>query len=143
MQRLTALLGEGNIVVGGETDAADRYIAPTVIDNVSFDHAVMQEEIFGPILPVLTYDDLGEAIEILEARPKPLALYVFSADRARQEQVLSRLSAGGTCINDVFAQFINLRLPFGGVGTSGMGAYHGKAMTAWSKLTLSITVGAM
>jgi acyl-CoA reductase-like NAD-dependent aldehyde dehydrogenase len=125
--RLRALMGDGNVVCGGKTDAAQRYIAPTIIDGVSWDHAVMQEEIFGPILPVLDFDDLGAVLAALETKPKPLALYFFSQDRDRQEQVLRRLSSGGACINDTFAQLLNLRLPFGGVGDSGMGAYHGKA----------------
>jgi acyl-CoA reductase-like NAD-dependent aldehyde dehydrogenase len=126
-ERLRALLGEGTIVAGGATDAGERYIAPTLLDGISWDHAVMQEEIFGPILPVLEFDDLEAVLVALEARSKPLALYLFSEDRARQNEVLRRLSSGGACINDTFAQVLNLRLPFGGVGASGMGAYHGRA----------------
>jgi aldehyde dehydrogenase (NAD+) len=127
VHRLAGLLGDGNITVGGRVDASDRYIAPTVLDNISWDAPIMQEEIFGPILPVLTFDDLNTAIEKLQQRPKPLALYFFSGNRMRQDEVLRRLSAGGVCINDTFSQMLNLRLPFGGVGESGMGAYHGKA----------------
>jgi acyl-CoA reductase-like NAD-dependent aldehyde dehydrogenase len=127
LARLKALVGAGRIVTGGEIDAAQRYMAPTVVDGVAWDDAIMQEEIFGPILPVLDFDDLETALAALEFRPKPLALYVFSADRAAQERVLRRLPSGGAAINDTFAQFLNLRLPFGGVGDSGMGAYHGKA----------------
>lgn len=126
-ERLRALMGDGDIVVGGRIDAGQRYIAPTIIDGVSWDHAIMQEEIFGPILPVLGFDDLEAVLTALEVKPKPLALYVFSEDRYRQEQVLRRVSSGGACINDTFAQLLNLRLPFGGVGDSGMGSYHGKA----------------
>ena len=126
-ERLVALMGDGTIVAGGKTDAAQRYIAPTIIEGVSWDHAVMQEEIFGPILPVLDFDDLETVMEALEVKPKPLALYFFSEDRERQEQVLRRLSSGGACINDTFAQLLNLRLPFGGVEESGMGSYHGRA----------------
>jgi acyl-CoA reductase-like NAD-dependent aldehyde dehydrogenase len=126
-ERLVALLGDGNIVIGNSTDAAQRYIAPTIVDGVSWDHMIMQEEIFGPILPVLGFDDLEAAVAALEVKPKPLALYFFSEDRDHQEQVLRRLSSGGACINDTFAQFLNLRLPFGGVGDSGMGSYHGRA----------------
>jgi aldehyde dehydrogenase (NAD+) len=125
--RLRALMGDGEIVVGGETDAAQRYIAPTIVEGVSWDHAIMQEEIFGPILPVLDFDDLEAVMTALEVKPKPLALYSFSENRERQEQVLRRLSCGGACINDTFAQFLNLQLPFGGVGDSGMGSYHGRA----------------
>ncbi|HWE20856.1 MAG TPA: aldehyde dehydrogenase [Hyphomicrobiaceae bacterium] len=126
-ERLVALLDDGRIVTGGGTDAAQRYIAPTIVDGVSWDHAIMQEEIFGPILPVLGFDDLETVMAALEVKPKPLALYFFSEDRDRQEEVLRRLSSGGACINDTFAQLLNLRLPFGGVGDSGMGAYHGRA----------------
>lgn len=125
--RLHALLGDGTIITGGEADAAQRYIAPTIIDGISWDDAIMQEEVFGPILPVLDFDELETALGALEVRPKPLALYFFSEDRERQEQVLRRLSSGGACINDTFAQLVNLRLPFGGVGDSGMGSYHGRA----------------
>ena len=120
-------MGDGKIVAGGKTDAAQRYIAPTIVEGVSWDHAIMQEEIFGPILPVLDFDDLETVMTALEVKPKPLALYFFSENRDRQEQVLRRLSSGGACINDTFAQLLNLRLPFGGVGDSGMGSYHGKA----------------
>ena len=126
-ERLAALLDGGTIVTGGETDPAERYIAPTVVDGITWDHPLMQEEIFGPILPVLTFEDLDAAIEVLQARPKPLALYVFCEDQSRQDRVLRRLPSGGSCVNDTFAQILNLRLPFGGVGESGMGAYHGKA----------------
>jgi aldehyde dehydrogenase (NAD+) len=125
--RLAALLRDGTVVLGGGAERSQRYIAPTVLDGVAWSAAVMQEEIFGPILPVLEFEDLDAAIETLQARPKPLALYCFSRDRARQDEILRRLPSGGACINDTFGQFLNLRLPFGGVGESGMGAYHGKA----------------
>jgi len=125
--RLAALLRDGTAVLGGEAERSQRYIAPTLLDGVAWSAAVMQEEIFGPILPVLEFEDLDAAIETLQARPAPLALYFFSRDRARQDEVLRRLPSGGACINDTFGQFLNLRLPFGGVGESGMGAYHGKA----------------
>lgn len=126
-ERLAALLRDGRAVAGGQSARAQRYIAPTILDGVSWDAAVMQEEIFGPILPVLEFDDLEAAIGRLQSRPPPLALYYFSRERARQDEVLRRLPSGGACINDTFGQFLNLRLPFGGVGESGMGAYHGKA----------------
>ena len=125
--RLSQLLEAGEIVVGGETDAAQRYIAPTIIDQVDWDDAVMQEEIFGPILPVLEYEELEEAIASVNAGPKPLALYFFSKDRATQKQVLQETSSGGTGINDTIMQLMSPELPFGGVGNSGIGAYHGKA----------------
>lgn len=125
--RLTNLLQTGEIVIGGETDAAERYIAPTVIDNVSLGDLVMQEEIFGPILPVISYDNLEDAIAIINQKPKPLALYIFSRDRKFQQQICQQTSSGGVCINDTVMQCGVSTLPFGGVGDSGMGSYHGKA----------------
>jgi aldehyde dehydrogenase (NAD+) len=125
--RLTHLLSGENIIVGGQTDRATRYIAPTILDNVNWDTPIMQEEIFGPLLPVLTYRDIKEVISAINARPKPLALYLFTRDRALQQQVLNSTSSGGVCLNDVFVQFAVWGLPFGGVGDSGIGASHGKA----------------
>jgi aldehyde dehydrogenase (NAD+) len=126
-ERLSGLLGEGNIVIGGESDASDLYIAPTVIDEPGWDARVMRDEIFGPILPVFAYRDLDEAIEVVNSRPKPLALYFFSLDKERQRRILRETSAGGVCINTTMLQESTQTLPFGGVGNSGMGAYHGKA----------------
>ena len=97
------------------------------MDNVSFDDPVMQEEIFGPILPVLTYTDLESVIETVNRRPKPLALYLFSEDKKTVEAVTSRCAFGGGCVNDVIIHLATTHMPFGGVGESGMGAYHGKA----------------
>jgi aldehyde dehydrogenase (NAD+) len=125
--RLSALLREGRVAAGGQADRSQRYIAPTVLDGVGWDSAAMQEEIFGPILPVLGYDSLAQALGELAGRAKPLALYFFGNDRAQQEEALARVPSGGACINDTMGQFVNLRLPFGGVGDSGMGAYHGRA----------------
>lgn len=125
--RLVALLDSGDIVVGGQTDPEQRYFAPTVLDRVSWDSAAMQEEVFGPLLPVLEYEDLEEAIALVNARPKPLALYFFSRDPERQARILSETSSGGVCINDTVMQVGVAGLPFGGVGDSGMGSYHGKA----------------
>lgn len=125
--RLVGLMQGEEIVVGGQTQRENRYIAPTILDNVSWDAPIMQDEIFGPLLPVLTYTDLEEAIEEINARPKPLALYLFSNDQTVQDQVLTRTSSGGMCLNDVFWQFAVQDLPFGGVGDSGIGAYRGKA----------------
>ena len=126
-QRLTEFLKDGEIVVGGETNPEERYIAPTVIDGIDWDAAVMQEEIFGPILPVLEYSDLTEAIAQINARPKPLALYFFSKDKQKQDRVLRETSSGGVCFNDTVMQVGVTCLPFGGVGDSGIGSYHGKA----------------
>jgi len=125
-QRLRVLLDEGDIVIGGGTDRDALYIDPTVIDGIEMHHRIMEEEIFGPLLPVMTYDDLSVLIDDIGKRPKPLACYFFSTDRNKQQAVLAGISAGGVSINDTFAHFINSRLPFGGVGDSGMGAYHGR-----------------
>ena len=113
--------------IGGQVDEETRYIAPTVIENVSADSLLMQEEIFGPILPILEYQDLETAISYINSRPKPLALYLFSNDRAKQERVLSATSSGGVCLNDTIMQVGVIDLPFGGVGDSGIGSYHGRA----------------
>ena len=126
-QRLAGLLEEGEIIIGGQVDEETRYIAPTVIENVSADSLLMQEEIFGPILPILEYQDLETAISYINSRPKPLALYLFSNDRAKQERVLSATSSGGVCLNDTIMQVGVIDLPFGGVGDSGIGSYHGRA----------------
>lgn len=126
-ERLEPLLKDGEIVMGGQTKPEEKYIAPTVMDQVSWESPVMQEEIFGPILPVLEYSDLKEAIAQINARPKPLALYIFSKDKQKQEQVLQETSSGGVCINDTVMQVGVSTLPFGGVGDSGIGSYHGKA----------------
>jgi len=125
--RLAGYLGRGEIVAGGQIDRAQRYIAPTVLTGVTWADPVMADEIFGPILPVFAYDDLDEELPALQERPKSLALYLFTTDTALEEKVLRTVSSGGAAINDIFAQLLNLELPFGGVGDSGMGAYHGKA----------------
>jgi aldehyde dehydrogenase (NAD+) len=126
-RRLSALLGAGTVVVGGESDEAQRYLAPTVLADVPPDAPVMREEIFGPILPVLAVADADAAIAFVNARPKPLALYLFAADRAVEERVLARTSSGGATVNHVMLHFLVPELGFGGVGPSGMGAYHGRA----------------
>jgi acyl-CoA reductase-like NAD-dependent aldehyde dehydrogenase len=125
--RLTKLLQDGRILVGGKTNPDDRYIAPTVVDQVSLDDRIMQDEIFGPILPVLEYSNLEEAIALINSKPKPLALYVFSQDQRIQARLLRETSSGSVCINDTIMQAGVPALPFGGVGDSGIGSYHGKA----------------
>jgi acyl-CoA reductase-like NAD-dependent aldehyde dehydrogenase len=125
--RLCQLLQDGEIILGGSTNAKDRYIAPTVIDKVTLEHRVMKEEIFGPILPVMDYDDLQEAISIVNKQPKPLALYFFSKNKKKQERILRETSSGGVSINDTVSYEVSSFLPFGGLGPSGMGNYHGKA----------------
>ena len=124
--RLTALMANEAPVVGGAVNRDDRYIAPTILDGVTWESPIMQEEIFGPILPVMTYRHIEEAIAQINVRPKPLALYLFTKDESLQKQVLGSTSAGGSCLNDVFLQVAIWGLPFGGVGDSGIGAYHGK-----------------
>ncbi|NEP15539.1 MAG: aldehyde dehydrogenase [Leptolyngbya sp. SIO4C1] len=126
-ERLQTYLSDGTTVAGGESNPQTRYIAPTLLDNVGWDDPVMQEEIFGPILPILAYDRLEDAIAQISARPKPLALYLFSRDQEKQQQVLHSTSSGGVCVNDTVMHIAVPGLPFGGVGESGMGSYHGKA----------------
>jgi acyl-CoA reductase-like NAD-dependent aldehyde dehydrogenase len=125
--RLQALLSGGRVVFGGQTDREKKYIAPTVLTDVNLSHPLMQEEIFGPLLPVLEVADLAAAIRFVRERPKPLALYVFTNDAAHADTVLSRTSAGGAVVNDTIIHVAASTLPFGGVGGSGTGAYHGKA----------------
>ncbi len=125
-QRLSVLLKDQEIAFGGEVNEADCYIAPTILRNVSPDSEVMSEEIFGPILPILKVKDIPEAIAFVNAREKPLALYLFSSNAEHQEQVLAQTSSGGACLNGTIMQIGNPKLPFGGVGPSGMGAYHGR-----------------
>jgi aldehyde dehydrogenase (NAD+) len=125
--RLVALLDGSRILCGGQSDPEDLYIAPTLIEDPGWEHPIMREEIFGPILPLLAFDDLAEVVSILNSRPKPLALYVFSNQPQNCQKVIQGVSFGGGCINDTVIHFVNAHLPFGGVGNSGMGRYHGKA----------------
>jgi aldehyde dehydrogenase (NAD+) len=127
-QRVKNLLDQGGyeVVCGGEVDVERRYVAPTVLRGVSPDAAVMGEEIFGPVLPVLTFDDLTEVTAAINAGDKPLALYVFTASDETVEQVLSSTSSGGVCVNDAISHLLVSSLPFGGVGDSGYGSYHGR-----------------
>jgi len=125
--RLSKFLEDGEIIIGGETKSSERYIAPTIIDNVSLEDSVMQEEIFGPILPIIEYSDIAEAIALINSKPKPLALYLFSQNKNLQKRVLQETSSGGVCINDTIMHVGVTSLPFGGVGDSGIGNYHGKA----------------
>ncbi len=125
--RLTNLLDGGHIVLGGDTDRKDLYISPTILQDVVLDHELMEEEIFGPLLPVLEYDRIEEAVEFVVDRPKPLALYLFTEDMDKKKYVLRNTSSGGVCINDTITHMTTKWLPFGGVGDSGMGRYHGKA----------------
>src|SRR5690242_12635225 len=126
-ERLERLAGDGEVVYGGDRDARSRYFAPTALRNVPLESQVMQEEIFGPILPVIPVADVTEAIEFVNQRDKPLALYVFSESEAVQDRVVEETTSGGVCVNATMLHLAVPELPFGGVGPSGMGAYHGKA----------------
>ncbi|MEZ4841472.1 MAG: aldehyde dehydrogenase family protein, partial [Flavobacteriaceae bacterium] len=125
MNRLTKLLDKGTIHTGGEIDMKERFIAPTIIDDIQPDDLIMQEEIFGPILPVMTFTDINEAIEYVNKNEKPLAFYYFGKNQKAKE-VFAKTTSGGGCINDTLMHIANHNMPFGGVGNSGMGGYHGK-----------------
>ena len=124
--RLEKMIDHKKVVFGGETNREKRYISPTVLDHVTWEDAVMQEEIFGPILPILTYKNLETAMQTVVEGEKPLSAYLFSNDAKEQELFTEKLSFGGGCINDTLMHLSNDRLPFGGVGNSGIGHYHGK-----------------
>ena len=124
--RLEKMIDREKVVFGGETNREKRYISPTVLDHVTWEDAVMQEEIFGPILPILTYKNLETAMQTVVEGEKPLSAYLFSNDAKEQELFTEKLSFGGGCINDTLMHLSNDRLPFGGVGNSGIGHYHGK-----------------
>lgn len=126
-QRLLGLMDPDKTVIGGQSSPETLQIAPTILDRVSPGDPVMQEEIFGPILPILTFDRFEDLYGLLADQPKPLALYLFSENRPRVRQALSRLRFGGGCVNDVVIHLATSEMGFGGVGESGMGAYHGKA----------------
>lgn len=127
LQGLLASLGTSRVVTGGQADPASRYLAPTVLAGTTWDEAVMQDEIFGPILPVIAVDGVDEAIAAVNDKDKPLALYVFSEDSAVVDKVVGATSSGGVCANATLLHLAVPDLPFGGVGSSGMGAYHGQA----------------
>lgn len=124
--RLEKLIDRDKVAHGGETDASERFIAPTILQDVTLDDAVMNEEIFGPILPVLKIRNVHEAETIIEQRPNPLALYLFTNEEEEERYVIERVSFGGGCVNNVVVHFSDMGIPFGGIGSSGLGAYHGK-----------------
>jgi len=124
--RVTRLLKSGRIVTGGGCDPERRFVEPTLMTDVDPDSPIMQEEIFGPILPVLTYGDIEECIEFIQARPKPLSLYLFTRRKETERRILSSCSFGGGCINDTIIHLATSRMGFGGVGDSGRGSYHGR-----------------
>ena len=119
-------LSNGRILIGGQHDAAERYIAPTLLTEVPLEGPVMREEIFGPVLPVIPWKEREEVLAIVARNPTPLALYVFAKRRSVQHDFTERIAFGGGCINHCLLHFGNLELPLGGVGNSGMGRYHGK-----------------
>lgn len=125
-ERLNEMLTNQNCIIGGQTDANSLYIAPTLIDEPSLNSKVMKDEIFGPILPVISYKNEADIDAVILKYNKPLSLYVFSTDTTKARKTIENYSFGGGCINDTIVHFANHRLPFGGIGNSGIGAYHGK-----------------
>ena len=124
--RVLGLIDPAKVVFGGKSDRATLRIQPTILSGVTAEDAVMGEEIFGPVLPILTYDSLDKAVAFINSRPHPLALYLFSESRAVQSRFLTAVPFGGGCINDTIIHLATSRMGFGGVGQSGMGSYHGK-----------------
>lgn len=125
-ERILGLINGEKLVYGGQSEPESLRIAPTVLNNITWDDAVMGEEIFGPLLPILTFDTLDEALDTVESHPHPLALYFFSEDKAAQKKVLDTCRFGGGCINDTIIHLATSNMPFGGVSESGMGSYHGR-----------------
>ena len=125
MERLATLLDGVKIVSGGDFDINEKYFEPTIVDDVDFETPVMQQEIFGPILPIITFKELDEAISLVNSRPRPLALYVFANHKNFQDKIIAGIPAGGVTVNDTLMHIANNKLPFGGVGNSGIGKYHG------------------
>lgn len=126
VERLASYLSCGSVYFGGKYDVSEKYMEPTILTDISFEDAVMQEEIFGPIFPVIEFEDIDQVINILKHKEKPLALYLFTESKEIESKVVKRVSYGGGCINDTIIHVASSYAPFGGVGNSGMGAYHGK-----------------
>jgi len=126
LERLKNYLNDGKIIYGGKTIPENLYFSPTMIEGISMDHPVMKEEIFGPVLPIIEYNDLEEAIKFITSLPSPLALYIFTNSTEKRNKIIQRTRSGGVCINETTVHFINPHLPFGGVGHSGIGRYHGQ-----------------
>ncbi len=125
-ERITALMAGANVISGGDTKAEEKYIEPTIIDGIDWEHPVMKEEIFGPVLPIMTYGDQRSPVDLLRMLPSPLALYIFAENEEFIQKLIVNLPHGGTCVNDVIMHITNPGLPFGGSGNSGMGQYHGR-----------------
>jgi aldehyde dehydrogenase (NAD+) len=126
-ERLIRYLEDGTVLFGGEHDKKDLYISPTLLSNVKQSSPVMQDEIFGPILPIIEFETMEDVIDRIRSKPKPLSLYLFTDDKSVQEAILRNTSSGGVCVNDTVSHIVGSDLPFGGVGESGFGSYHGKA----------------
>jgi aldehyde dehydrogenase (NAD+) len=126
VERLKIYLEEGTLIHGGKANTEKRYVEPSLLTDVTEDDKVMQEEIFGPILPIMTFKHIDEVTEYISNHPKPLALYYFSESHSRQKDIIKRTTSGGMCINDTLMQLASSKVPFGGVGNSGFGMYHGK-----------------
>ena len=139
-KRLAGLIENGRIYRGGETDPDACYVAPTILDNVTPDDPVMLEEIFGPVLPVISFDDFEEIYGIIKRNPKPLATYIFTRNKQRVKEFLMRTESGSAAINETVMQIANPHLPYGGVGCSGMGRYHGKKSFETFSIMRSILV---
>ena len=120
------MIDKNKVVYGGKAKEKELRIEPTVMDNVTYDDLVMKEEIFGPILPILTFENIDDVISDLSNKDKPLALYIFSKNKKLIDKITSRISYGGGCVNDVIIHLATSNMGFGGVGSSGMGSYHGK-----------------
>lgn len=126
-ERINRLIENEDIITGGNYNEQTMKIAPTILDKINWQSPVMQEEIFGPVLPIMEFDNLNQVIEMIGAQPKSLALYFFTTSKENEKKILSNISFGGGCVNDTIIHLSNSNLPFGGVGNSGMGQYHGKA----------------
>jgi len=120
------MINPDKLIIGGETSKDELYIAPSVLTNVSWEDKVMEDEIFGPILPLLTFNNFEDVINEINKHPKPLAMYIFSHNKKQVKQLIENTSSGGFCVNETVSHFVNLNMPFGGVGNSGIGNYHGK-----------------
>ncbi|HMI07016.1 MAG TPA: aldehyde dehydrogenase family protein, partial [Flavobacterium sp.] len=125
-ERLSGLLAGQQIIFGGQSNSETRYLAPTLVDEPALDSKIMAEEIFGPLLPIISYENETEIETIISKHEKPLSLYVFTDNKPFARRIIRDFSFGGGCVNDTVVHFGNARLPFGGVGNSGIGAYHGK-----------------
>ena len=148
-KRLMNLIKSEDSIIGGRGDDVVHRLEPTILPDVDFDHEIMKEEIFGPVLPIIEYDDINNIIRIIKAHEKPLACYVFTRDKYIAKHIIKSISYGGGCINDVILQVSNHYMPFGGVGSSGMGSYHGKfgfdtfshkKSIVWSKTMIDLPI---